>query len=87
MYNDKIAKVLSMLKEFFEYEPTLPQSRKAVRYLTTEELKTIISLELEQGGSMDMTRDFFVFQCFTALRYSDIKQLKHDNIREVEDGK
>ena len=92
MYNDKIAKVLSMLKEFlkyanqknypvnkefFEYEPTLPQSRKAVRYLTTEELKTIISLELEQGGSMDMTRDFFVFQCFTALRYSDIKQLKH----------
>lgn len=102
MYNDKIAKVLSMLKEFlkyanqknypvnkefFEYEPTLPQSRKAVRYLTTEELKTIISLELEQGGSMDMTRDFFVFQCFTALRYSDIKQLKHDNIREVEGGK
>ena len=43
LYNDKIAKVLSMLKEFlkyanqknypvnkefFEYEPTLPQSRK-----------------------------------------------------------
>ena len=102
MYNDKIAKVLSMLKEFlkyanqknypvnkefFEYEPTLPQSKKAVRYLTTEELKTIISLELEQGGSMDMTRDFFVFQCFTALRYSDIKQLKHDNIRDVGEGK
>ena len=102
MYNDKIDKVLSMLKEFlkyanqknypvnkefFEYEPTLQQSKKAVRYLTTDELKTIINLELEDGSSMDMTRDFFVFQCFTALRYSDIRQLKHDNIREVEDGK
>ena len=57
MYNDKIVKVLSMLKEFlkyanqknypvnkefFEYEPMLQQSRKAVRYLTTDELKTCI---------------------------------------------
>ena len=31
MYNDKIVKVLSMLKEFFEYEPMLQHSRKAVR--------------------------------------------------------
>lgn len=34
-----------------------------------------------------MTRDFFVFQCYTALRYSDLKQLKHDNIREISEGK
>lgn len=102
MYNEKIEKVLSMLKEFlkyanqknypvnkefFEYEPMLRKSERKVRYLTTDELKTIINLELEEGSSMDMTRDFFVFQCFTALRYSDIKQLKHDNIREVEGGK
>lgn len=102
MYNEKIEKVLSMLKEFlkyanqknypvnkefFEYEPMLRKCERKVRYLTTDELKTIINLELEEGSSMDMTRDFFVFQCFTALRYSDIKQLKHDNIREVEGGK
>ncbi len=102
MYNDKIIKVLSMLKEFlkyanqknypvnkefFEYEPRLKSGEKAVRYLTTEELKTIINLELEHGSSMDMTRDFFVFQCFTALRYSDLKRLKHDNIRDVGNGK
>ena len=101
MRNEKIVKVLSMLKEFlkyanqknypvnkefFEYEPMLRKCERKVRYLTTDELKTIINLELEEGSSMDMTRDFFVFQCFTALRYSDIKQLKHDNIREVEDG-
>ena len=102
MYNDKILKVLGMLKEFlkyanqknfpvnkefFEYDPMLMRSKKAVRYLTTDELKTIINLELETGSSMDMTRDIFVFQCFTALRYSDIKQLKHENIRELENGR
>ena len=102
MRNDKIAKVLSMLrefmtyadrknypvcKEFFEYKPKLPQSKKDVRYLSIEELQTIINLKLEKGSALDMTRDFFVFQCFTALRYCDFKNLKHDNIREVSDGK
>lgn len=102
MYNDKIIKVLSMLKEFlkyanqknypvckefFEYEPRLATGEKAVRYLTPEELKTIINLDLENGSSMDMTRDFFIFQCFTALRFSDLKQLKHSNIRDLGDGK
>ena len=102
MYNDKISKILSMLreflkfarqknypvnKEFFEYAPTLPQSQKAVRYLTVDELQRIIKLPLEKGTALDMTRDFFVFQCFTALRYSDLKKLKHGNIRETSEGK
>lgn len=102
MHNDKISKVLSMLrefltyanrknypvnKEFFEYRPKLPQSKKDVRYLSIEELRTIINLELDTGSTLDMTRDFFVFQCFTALRYSDLQQLKHDNIREINGGK
>lgn len=102
MYNDKISKVLSMLKEFlkyasqknypvnkefFEYAPTLPQSQKAVRYLTVDELQRIINLPLDTGSTLDMTRDFFVFQCFTALRYGDLKNLKHDNIRETSVGR
>ena len=101
MYNDKIVKVLTMLKEFlkyaqrknypvnkefFEYEPMLTQSKKAVRFLSIEELMTIINLKLDEGSALDMTRDFFVFQCYTALRYSDIKQLKHSNIRMLSDG-
>lgn len=102
MHNDKISKTLSMIKEFltyanrknypvnkdfFDFKPKLPQSKKAVRYLTIEELQTIINLKLENGSALDKARDFFIFQCFTALRYSDIKQLKHDNIREVSNGK
>ena len=102
MYNDKITKILSMLKEFlmyankknypvnkefFEYDVKLPKSQKDIRYLTISELQAIINLKLDNGSTLDMTRDFFVFQCFTALRYSDIKQLKHENIREIAEGK
>lgn len=101
MKNDKIAKELSMLKEFltyadkknypvnkefFEYDPTLSQSKKAVRYLTINELQTLINMELDKGSTLDMTRDFFVFQCFTALRFSDLKNLKHENIRITDNG-
>ena len=101
MYNDKIDKVLSMLKEFLKYanqknfpvnkeffgfDPNLPKSQKAIRYLTVDELQCIINLPLEKGSALDMTRDFFVFQCFTALRYSDLKRLKNENIRQTDSG-
>ena len=101
MYNDKIGKVLSMLreflkyanqknfpvnKEFFEFDPNLPKSQKAIRYLTLDELQRIIQLPLKKGSALDMTRDFFVFQCFTALRYSDLKRLKNENIRQTDSG-
>lgn len=101
MKNDKIAKELSMLKEFltyankknypvnkefFEFDPVIPRSKNAVKYLTINELQTLINMELDKGSTLDMTRDFFVFQCFTALRYSDLKQLKHENIRHTDNG-
>ena len=101
MYNDALKKHLSYFKQFvmwakskgyiineeyFGYNPKLPTSKKAVRYLTHEELNTIIDLPLEEFSSLDKTRDFFVFQCFTALRYSDLAKLKHENITKNEDG-
>lgn len=35
---------------------------------------------------MDIVRDAFIFQCYTALRFSDIKALTHDNINSTLDG-
>lgn len=102
MRNDKIVKMLRMLteflnyakkkkypvnEEFFEFDPMLKQSKTDVRYLTIEELKAIINLDLEEGTSLSMSRDFFVFQCHTAFRYSDLKSLKRDNIRLNSDGR
>ena len=58
-----------------------------VKYLSIEELDRIYNLNLEEGSALDQTRDFFIFQCYTALRYSDLKQLRPDNITKSDDGK
>lgn len=101
MYNDSLIKHLQYFKQFitwasrhnykihedyFAYAPKLPTAKKAVRYLTLEELETICNLDLSGNDMLDKTRDFFVFQCYTALRYSDIKALKHENITRNESG-
>lgn len=95
MYNDALSKRLSYLKsfvrwaqnhkyaineEFFSFNPKLPKAKKDVRYLELEELYIICEMDLPTDSALDRVRDMFVFQCYTALRFSDIKQLKHDNI-------
>lgn len=102
MYNDALEKTLFCFKrfvkwakdknypihdEFLSFNPKLPMAHKEVQYLTPEDLDKIAELSLEKGGALDMTRDFFLFQCNTALRYSDLKQLKKDNIIMQPDGK
>ena len=101
MYNDALKKNLSYLKsfvkwakqkhytvceEFDTYKPYLPTAHIEVKYLELKEIEQIYSLKIEEGSALDQTRDFFIFQCYTALRYSDLKQLRPDNITEAEDG-
>ena len=73
-------------EEYFAYDPKLPQSKKAVRYLTLDELDTIYNLTFEGREGLERARDIFVFQCYTALRVSDVNQLKHENICLNEKG-
>ncbi len=101
MYNDTIIKNLSYLRqfivwarkrnypiheEFFTFEPKLQTAKKQVRFLTQEELDIIYNLNLSNNEQLERTRDFFVFQCYTALRYSDLKQLRHENIHQRANG-
>lgn len=95
MYNDALSKMLSYMKsfikwaqgrkyaineEFFSFKPKLAKAKKEVRYLELEELYKICEMDLPMDSALDRVRDMFVFQCYTALRFSDIKQLKHENI-------
>lgn len=43
-------------------------------------MKQQFNYTYKQSGKSQTDEFFFVFQCFTALRYSDIKRLKHDRI-------
>ena len=89
MYNDAINKRLTYLrcfanwaedhdymvcKEYWQYHPRLREAIKEVRFLTTEEVDRLWNLEI-RTSSMQVTRDMFMFQCYTGLRYSDLKTL------------
>jgi len=89
MYNDAINKRLTYLRcfnywaedhgytvnpEYWRYNPSLKEAVKEVRFLTVEEVDRLWNLELKTS-SMQVTRDMFLFQCYTALRYSDLKSL------------
>lgn len=73
-------------EEYSAYSPKLPKSKIAIKYLEKEEVDRIYNLHFEPFSSMDIVRDVFVFQCYTALRYSDIKDLTHDNIIQTTEG-
>lgn len=95
MYNDKINKNLQKLREFvmwakskkypvhddfITFNPRLKEANNDVQFIEVEELQTIINLPLENNPTMDLVRDLFVFQCFTALRFGDLKNLRKEDI-------
>jgi site-specific recombinase XerD len=49
-------------------------------YLTKEELGKIYRLDLSDNKTLEQTRDAFVLGAFTGLRFSDIQNLKPENI-------
>ena len=102
MYNDAVIKNLTYLRSFVRwakkkhyqvcedfdsYEPKLPKAHIVVKALSIEEVDRIYNLKLEEGSTLDQTRDLFIFQCYTALRYSDLEQLRPSNIYRQNNGK
>ena len=55
---------------------------KEREYLTEDEIKVIMTHEFE-NPSLAFVRDLFVFTCFTALSFVDMKELTTDEIIEV----
>ena len=56
-------------------------------YLTKQELKKIIKLDLSENRTLDEVRDIFLFSCYTGLRFSDAMRLKMDNIMNINEEK
>lgn len=55
------------------------------KYLTTDELKQLVSVELT--GSHAVARDVFLFMCYTSLAYSDAVKFDFKRDCFVKDGK
>lgn len=56
---------------------------KRLTFLNVEELKKLEQLNLpEEFTGQNKAKDFFLFSCYTGLRFSDLKALTYKNIRD-----
>lgn len=63
----------------------VPEETTGQIYLTEKEIELLYKLDLDNNPRLDKARDIFVVACHTGLRFSDLNQIKEDNI--VEDGR
>jgi len=69
--------------DYNSYKPKLKGSDSKVIFLTVAEVNVLESMEIpDKKNYLDRVRDVFLFQCYTSLRYSDVKNLKRWNIKE-----
>ena len=59
---------------------------KEREFLTEDELKTVVTHEFDDAN-LAFVRDIFVFVCFTALSFIDVKELTTDNIVDINGDK
>jgi len=69
------------------YQKFILKNKKTNRdYLSNEELTKIEELDLKEKPALDRVRDFFLFSCFTGLRFNDAFNLKIDDIIDDDGG-
>lgn len=54
--------------------------------LTENEVQQIRELDLSNDPPFDKARDLFLIGCYTALRYSDIRRIRPENIIKTDEG-
>ncbi|HNW70775.1 MAG TPA: phage integrase SAM-like domain-containing protein [Bacteroidales bacterium] len=51
-------------------------------YLTEKDISKIYELDLSDDKDLEAVRDIFVIDCYTGLRYADLRKLSIDNIKD-----
>jgi site-specific recombinase XerD len=68
---------------FLDYVPE--KASYKIKWLSNSEIERLINVEMERP-SANFIRDMFLFAVFTGISFIDIKNLKHSNIQQKEDG-
>jgi len=61
----------------------IPKEKVKTVFLTSKEIESIKNADLQMGNltnGLNLTRNLFLFSCYTGLRYSDVMNLKKENI-------
>lgn len=68
---------------FFDFVPERVISKRP--WLSNDEIQRIMQAKLKLA-TWRFTRDMFIFSTFTGIAIIDLRNLKHSNIQEMEDG-
>lgn len=69
--------------DYLNFKAKLKTVDTKVIFLTWDELMAVYNLNIPESKQyLDRVRDVFCFQCFTSLRYSDVYNLKKNDIKE-----
>ena len=68
---------------FAGYEPVRPKQKR--KYLTPEELQRLMTTPLHRPN-LYLTRDLFLFSCYTGIPYSDMRLLSKEHLSLADDG-
>lgn len=96
--NPTIKKRIGILKRFLKwglkkkyhsndafdfFKPIYRTTQKKIIFLSPEEIKKLKDVEIPKDKKyLEKIKDVFLFQCFTGLRYSDVKNLKRYDVKE-----
>lgn len=76
---------MDLIKKNHCKEIKSPKEKVREEFLTSLELKIFSRVNLEIGSltrGLNLTRDMFLFSCYTGLRFSDVSNLKREQIKE-----
>lgn len=76
---------LKLIKENPCKEIPKPKENERDEFLSISELKEFSQVDLNFGAmakGLNITRDLFLFSCYTGLRYSDVIELKKDDVQK-----
>lgn len=57
-----------------------PQEETDAIYLNTDQLQTLLRLDLSRSKALENARDLFLIGCWTGLRFSDLSQLSKQDV-------
>lgn len=68
---------------FKNFQPKYRNANKKIIFLSNSELKMLKEYVIpDEKKYLERVKDVFLFQCYTGLRYSDVENLKRDDVKK-----